>query len=121
MVYIVRQVSDERLQRTGVLSGAQFFERVRCRDRLDHVPVSCSSAHVSFFACIADAAKRRLPCQLRDYRVELFGRAYHRQLDSVGCGHFEASVSLHSRYKGAGVHICMQVRKLVSKEEAGGG
>jgi hypothetical protein len=79
-----------------------------------HQPLSASSLW------IANAAKRRSPGQLRDYRVELLRRADDRQLNSVGCSHFEASVSLHSKYKGAGVHIACRSEKLVS-EEAGGG
>jgi hypothetical protein len=116
MVHVVGQVSDERLQGGGILSGAQLFKRIWGRDRLDHVPVLWSASSL----WIANAAKRRSPGQLRDYRVELLSRADHRQLNSVGCSHFEASVSLHSKYKGAGVHIACRSEKLVS-EEAGGG
>jgi hypothetical protein len=39
MVHVVGQVSDEGLQGVGVLSGAQLFERMRGRNRLDHIPV----------------------------------------------------------------------------------
>jgi hypothetical protein len=72
-----------------------------------------SSAPVSFFAWIAEAVKQRLPCQFGHHGVKVLKRAYHGQLNSVGHGHFEVGATLHSKYKGAGVHMdCMQVGKV---------
>ena len=40
--------------------------------------------------------KQRLPCQFGDYRLKMLRRAYHRQLNSVGRGHFEVGATLYS-------------------------
>jgi hypothetical protein len=61
-------------------------------------------------------AKRRSPCQLFDDRVEVLRRAYHRQLDSVGRGHFELRVLLPYTAK---EQECIMHASLKSRRQGG--
>ena len=122
MVHVVGQVSDKRLQGVGILSSAQLFERMRGRDRLDHVPVYIMrlSAPVSFFRLECRRRRQatltvpiwRLPRQNAQTRIsqatQLGGSRPFR-----GRGH---TIQHIGRYKGAGVHLACSSEKLETKE-----